>query len=264
VTSPEDFGDLEERRLENLSDVLWESHRRAVPIRVSFLQVREEFGSHPGPLGEIVRKRYHHALDVYLLILAATASPPHRLHVNPDFWATLVRRPAQSLRNARLALYRSLDILDSLDLVRQETRLGMPTFQVLDESGKGELYFHPATKRERYLRLPHTYWEHGFDRLLDLPGKAVLLLARSSRPLGFTLPLARSMEWYGISADTLRRGMDELIRAKLVRYTKRDVPSPRAPRGTSVRRTYVLVGSMARTADAEDRSPPVSRTPMQY
>lgn len=245
MDSPELNG-LDERRLENLSEVFWESHRAAVPIREAFLQIRD-VEPEPGPLSEIVRKRYHHALDVYLLILAATASPPHRLHVNPDYWALLVRRPSQSLRNARLAVYRSLEILDSLDLVRQETRLGMPTFQLLDESGSGELYFHPATRRERYLTLPHAYWEHALDRTLDLPGKAVLLLVRSFRPTGFTLPLARSMDWYGISADTLRRGMDELIRAKLVRYTKADVPSPRAPRGTTVRRTYILTGPMART-----------------
>ena len=242
---------LDAGRLQNLSEVFWESHRAAVPIREAFLQTRDDFGSEPGPLSEIVRKRYHHALDVYLLILAATSSPPHRLHVNPDFWALLVRRPPQSLRNARLALYRSLEILDSLDLVRQETRLGMPTFQLLDESGNGELYFHPATRHARYLTLPHSYWEHGLDRSLDLPGKAVLLLARSLRPSGFTLPLAHSMDWYGISSDTLRRGMDELIRAKLVRYTKKDVPSPRAPRGTSVRRTYVLAGPVARTEDTK-------------
>lgn len=246
---PAELTDLNDRRLANLNEVFWQSHRAAVPIREAFLQIRG-VEPEPGPLSELVRNRHHHALDVYLLILAATASPPHRLHVNPDFWALLARRPSQSLRNARLALYRSLEILDSLDLVRQETRLGMPTLRLLDESGSGELYVHPATRHERYLTLPHAYWEHELDRTLDLPGKAVLLLARSLRPTGFTLPLARSMEWYGISSDTLRRGMDELVRAKRVRYGKADVPSPRAPRGTTVRRTYILTRPLARTDDA--------------
>lgn len=31
----------------------------------------------------------------------------------------------------------------------------MPTFQLLDESGSGELYFRPATRHARYLTLPH-------------------------------------------------------------------------------------------------------------
>jgi hypothetical protein len=235
----------QDARSENLSQLFWDSHRTAVPIRESFLQIRGERAV-PGPLGKIVRGRYHHALDVYLLILAATASPPHRLYVNADFWAALVRRPSQSHRNARLALYRSLDILISLDLIQQETRLGVPLIQLLSESGNGDLYIHPAKLRERYITLPHVYWENGLDHTLKLPGKAVLLLARSLRPDGFTLPLAHAAAWYGISPDTLHRGMHELVQAKVARYTAADISSPEAPRGTTVRRTYRLVGAMAR------------------
>ncbi len=242
-----DIGALEEARAHNLRDVLYGTRRVAVPIRVSFLQIRGT-PPEPGPLAEIVRKRYHHALDLYLLILAATPVAPHRLFVNPDFWATLVRRPLQSRRAARLALSRSLEVLGSLDLVKRETRLGVPLIQLLEESGGGELYTHPAERGQRYITLPHQYWEEGFDRTLDLPGKAVLLLARSLRPRGFTLPLAHAKEWYGISADTLRRGMNELVQARLVRYSASDVPAPKAPRGTTVRRLYTLAGAMARSA----------------
>lgn len=64
---------LDDGRLQNLIEVFWESHPAAVPIREAFLQTRDDFGPAPGPLSEIVRKRYHHALDVYLLILAATS-----------------------------------------------------------------------------------------------------------------------------------------------------------------------------------------------
>src|SRR5436853_507810 len=82
----------------------------ALPLRESFLQLR---GSppEPGPFSELVRGRHHHALDLYLLVVAATAQPPHQLHVHPDFWAVILRRPNQSLRNSRLAVYRSFDIL---------------------------------------------------------------------------------------------------------------------------------------------------------
>lgn len=245
---------LDEERLASLSEIFWDSHRNAVPIRGAFLQIRYEAGSEPGPLSALVRGRHHHAFDVYAHMLSAAASPPHRLHINPDFWALLARRPSQSRRNARLALYRSLDILESLNLIWPETRLGMPTFQLLDESGNGELYVHPAKRHERYITLPHSYWLTGLDRMLDLPGKAVLLLARSLRPSGFTLPLARSMDWYGLSRDTLRRGIDELVTAGVIRYGKKDVPAPQAPGGTSVRRTYVLVGAMARTQPAEAKT----------
>jgi len=198
----------------------------------------------PGPLSEIVRGRYHHSLDVYLLVLAATARPPHELHVSPDFWAVLLRRPSQSLRNSRLAVYRSLETLEDLNLLWRETHLGAPRYQLLNEGGTGDRYLHPAKVGDRYLTLPHAYWLSGLDRRLDLPGKVVLLLARSLRRY-FTLPLANAMSWYGISADTLRRGMDELVKVGVVRYQRSDVPTPKAPRGTTIRRMYTLVGSMA-------------------
>jgi hypothetical protein len=244
--------DLESDRRANLAELLLASRRDAVPIRERFLQIRGD-PPEPGPLSELVRGGYDHALDVYLLILAATSSPPHRLYINPDFWALLTRKRSQSLRNARRVLYRSLDALSDLELIRQETHLGVPLYRILDESGSGNAYFHPATRGDRYLTLPHAYWERGFDRRLELPGKVVLLLARSLKPESFTLPLANAMQWYGVSPDTLRRGMDELVKAKLVRYTKEDVASAKAPRGTVVRRTYTLLGPVAHKKPAQRR-----------
>jgi hypothetical protein len=234
---------LEQERERALAELLASSHHAALPLRESFLQVRGT-PPEPGPFSEFVRGRHHHALDVYLLVLAATAQPPHQLHVNLDFWAVLLRRPDQSLRNSRLAVYRSFDILNELNLLWPESHLGALRYQLLNEGGRGDRYLHPAKTGDRYFTLPHAYWIRGLDRKLDLPGKAVLLLARSLRRY-FTLPLANATPWYGISADTLRRGMDELVKARLVRYQKTDVPTPKAPRGSAVRRTYTLIGPMA-------------------
>jgi hypothetical protein len=234
---------LEEERAQGVRELLRDSHHGAVPIRESFLQTRGA-PPEPGPLSEIVRQRRHHALDLYLFVLAATARPPHQLHVNPEFWARLMRRPDQSLRNSRLAVWRSFETLDELGLLWQETHLGAPRFQLLREDGGGDPYIHPAKTGDRYFTLPHGYWTRGFDRTLDLPGKVVLLFARS-RGRYFTLPLANAKRWYGISPDTLRRGMDELVRAKVVHYEKATVPASAAPRGTTVRRTYTLIGPLA-------------------
>jgi hypothetical protein len=250
-----DLAALEEARGEYLRQVLGGTRRTAVPIREAFLQIRGK-RPEPGVLSDFVKDQSEHALDLYLLILAATPAPPYRLFLNTDFWATLLRRDDQSRRNARLALRRSVSALVSLDLIVNETRLGVPLVQLLDESGSCELYHHPGKKGDRYITLPHSYWQEGLDRRLSLRAKAVLLIARSLRPEGFTLPLAHSREWYGLSADTLRRGMDELVKARLVRYTSADVPAPSAPHGTSVRRTYVLAGSMARTKPPPGRRPP--------
>jgi hypothetical protein len=235
--------DLDEHRAHLLLELLGASHHNALPIRESFLQLRGA-PPEPGPLSEIVRGRHHHTLDLYLLVLAATARPPHKLHVNAEFWALLLRRPSQSLRNARIAVSRSFETLERLNLLSRESQVGAPRYQVLNEGGTREQYVHPAKTGSRYFSLPHAYWENGLDRRLDLPGKVVLLLARSLRRY-FTLPLANAPAWYGFSSDTLRRGMDQLVRARVVRYQKSDVPLAIAPRGTTVRRTYTLVGAMA-------------------
>ncbi len=234
---------LEEERERALGDLLAHSHHGTLPLREAFLQMR---GSppQPGPFSELIRGRHRHALDTYLLVVAATAAPPHELHVNPDYWSLLLRRPDQSLRNSRQAVYRSFGILQDLALLSSETHLGALRYRLLDEGGRGDRYVHPAKAGDRYFTLPHAYWGLGLDRKLDLPGKAVLLLARSLRRY-FTLPLANASSWYGISSDTLRRGMDELVRARVVRYQRANVPTPKAPRGTTVRRTYTLVGPMA-------------------
>lgn len=249
----------EDDRLHRIVDLLRGTHRSIVPIRESFLQMRGTPPT-PGPLSALVRGKHQHALDVYLLLHAAAVSPPYWLNPNPDYWAVLTQRPGQSFRNARLAFHRSLGTLASLDLIRVEASQRSPLVQLLDESGKGDTYFHPSKTGDRYLTLPHRYWLDGLDRRLDLAGKAVLLLARSLRPKDFTLPLANAFLWYGISPQTLRRGMRRLIDLQLVSYTPTVVPAANAPEGTTIRRTYTLVGSMARTPGGE-RPPDESTNP---
>ncbi len=224
----------------------WDSHRDAVPIREALLQIRGT-PVRPGVLADLVRHGNEHALDLYLLLRIPLSAPPFQLEVNADYWAPLAGRTSQSRRNARLAMYRSLDRLESLALIRRETRGSRSRVELLDESGNGDPYVHPARRDERYIKLPHSYWTLGFDRKLKLPGKTVLLLSLSLSPKGFTLPLAHSTDWYGISAPSLKRGMDELVRARLVRYQTTEVPATNTPDGiTALRRTYLLAGPMDR------------------
>ncbi|MDX6450674.1 MAG: hypothetical protein QOH16_723 [Gaiellaceae bacterium] len=238
------FLDQEERG-QALIELFRDSHREAVPLRETFLQRRGD-PPDPGPLSRLVSGGHHHALDLYLLIHAATATPPHQIAINSRFWTQLVARPDQSERSARRALERSLDTLEWLELIRPVTRLGVPVVELLDEYGWGDRYVHPANQGARYFTIPHAYWLAGFDQSLSLRAKAMLLIARSLKPHGFTLPLAKSQQWYGISPDTMRRGMKELVSAGLARYQANVVDAPKAPRSTAVRRVYILVGAVAR------------------
>ena len=129
-------------RLKLLGQLCWDSHRDAVPIREAFLQIRAP-KVRPGILGDLVRRGDEHALDLYLLLRIPLSAPPFQLEVDPDYWGLLARRPAQSRRNARLAIYRSLDRLESLALLRRDTRGSRSRVVLLDESGNGDLYVIP-------------------------------------------------------------------------------------------------------------------------
>ena len=147
---------------------------------------------------------------------------------------------------ARVALARSIDTLQDLRLISKLTQASDPVLQLLDERGNGRPYVHPARAHERYLTLPHAYWYQGYDLKLNLAGKATLLISRSLRPDTFTLPLVNAPIWYGLSADTLRRGMQQLVRLHLASYVPSLVESNTSPAGKTVRRHYTLKGVMVR------------------
>jgi hypothetical protein len=68
-----------------------------------------------------------------------------------------------------------------------------------------------CSRNERYFKIPFGYWldAEGWHTTLSLRGKAALLIALSL-PSPFILPTERAPAWYGISADTLERGLYEL------------------------------------------------------
>jgi len=75
----------------------------------------------------------------------------------------------------------------------------------LHEAGDGEPYAYP---QKEYFKLPFAYWtdEEAWYVSLSFAAKATLLVALSLRP-PFVLPAERAPAWYGLSADTVDRGL---------------------------------------------------------
>ena len=107
------------------------------------------------------------------------------------------------------------------------------------EDASGVQYVHPSRAREAYFKLPYAYWLDGWNVKLDLPAKAMLLIAMSLED-GFVLPVEKAKQWYGISADTAARGLKTLADEELL--TSRGVrkKAPLAPLGFSYDRRYTL------------------------
>jgi hypothetical protein len=114
---------------------------------------------------------------------------------------------------------------------------------LLQEDGSGLPYQHPG-KAGRYFRLPHEYWLAGWCDKLDLTAKAVLLILLSRRP-GEELPQERAPTWYGVSADSVGRGLSTLKDHELVRVTVNKKQAPLSPIGVTWERRYTLVEPFA-------------------
>jgi len=115
---------------------------------------------------------------------------------------------------------------------------------LLREDGSGAPYAHPGEgsgsgKRDPYLQLPFAYWLDGYYDRLQLPAKAMLLIALSL-PRRFPLPAERAPDWYGISASTAERGLRELRNEGLLRTEREAKSAPLAPEGYTLVNFYTL------------------------
>ncbi|MCY4193403.1 MAG: hypothetical protein OXF04_03790 [bacterium] len=75
--------------------------------------------------------------------------------------------------------------------------------------------------------------------LLKLPELTFLVIGLSNRN-GFSLPLERCPDYYGISADTLYRGSTGLRSYQLLDTQKHRITAPLAPEGFTFENIYTL------------------------
>ena len=130
--------------------------------------------------------------------------------------------------------------LEQLQLIRSERDGSLRRIYLLDDGGTGKPYAHGGGPgRFDYLKLPHSYWLDGWSSQLDLAGTAVLLIALSL-PNTFILPQEHGGRWYGISRDTIRRGVRELVDTELLSVHVTHKRAPLSPTGVTEQRRYTL------------------------
>jgi hypothetical protein len=226
--------------LETKEELLRKSQRKTkeLPIRNTFVQKGTRSKPVPSTLSILVGSHDVLALDLYLLTLAAASAPPYALI-----------QPARTLARALgpkpvgvPTISKAWTRLEGLGLISRGKRSGrLATISLHREDGSGEPYTHPgaAAARERYFKMPFAYWLDGFDEILSLPAKAMLLIALSLSD-DFYLPYEKAKPWYGLSAETAEKGLRELERRKLIEYRKEYKRAPLAPLGYTEHRTYRL------------------------
>lgn len=223
----------------------------AVPLRRSFLQQDSPQGLTPGPLATLVRHGDRRGLDLYLLLKAVASSAPYNSHRGAGVWARALRHTGVTADERSITKIWSR--LEQLRLIARSRYGRLADITLLREDGSGAEYVHPSKEKHAYLQLPVAYWlddESRWCETLSLPGKAVLLIAHSLRP-GFALPVEKTPEWYGISADTAQRGLAELVRRGALKRARTPKKAPLAPQGFTYDSRYTLQGVFARTTEGD-------------
>lgn len=213
----------------------------SVPIRKTFLQQGTGQVRTPGPLAKLCTNHDDRALDLYLLVLAiATSSEPYTASLPAATWARMLGLSDSD--NAKQAVSKTLRRLVDHKLIARDGREGRQArFVLLNEAGDGSTYTRPTTAADRWLPLPYSYWSGGWHRTLSLPGKVALLIALSLND-GFPLPGERGPAWYGISADTVQRGLAELVDRSLLEVDSQLRLEPLSATGYTEERHYTLIG----------------------
>lgn len=207
------------------------SKRDAIPIRNDFVQRRagKDSKSQPGPLSQLVKHRDKRALVLYLLVRTLASTSPWDASLPAATWARALDLNGDS-KSARSAVSKAIGRLRDLGLIETTRRGRRSEITVLHESGNGKAYFHPGGSEGFYFKLPHEFFTQRWHERLDLPAIAMLLVLLH-RPPGEPLPVRKVETWYGISAATAERGLQQLREHNLVTSNWVQKPDPLDARG---------------------------------
>lgn len=206
---------------EQIEAIIEKSQRMRVPLRNAFVQKGTGSDSVPGPLSKIVRHHDELLLDLYLLVVMAATKEPHDVIVPAGTWVRALA-PNEAVTTVRVS--RALARLEKLRLIRRRRVGRLSALTLLKEDGSGDAYTRPIEAGDFWFQVPVEYWYQGWHRKLSFAAKAMLLIGLQRGP-GFTLPARKAARWYGISADTVERGLAELESNGLLEHTwgwKRD------------------------------------------
>ncbi len=172
-------------------------------------------------------------------------------------WARALNAGGSS---AATRVYRNLDWLEKEKLVYVDRSRRIGRITLLREDGSGQPYHHPGSKvpgqsqaEGNYLQLPTAFWTERWHQRLSLPAKAVLLIALSLSD-DFCLLQERAPEWYGISADSLGRGLRTLRDEGLLSTRAVRKAAPLTSQGHTIQLHYTLQHPFGPRGRARNRS----------
>jgi hypothetical protein len=208
----------------------------SVPVHKVFVQHKVGKLAQPGPLANFVTAGRERALDLYLLLLLRSAGHPHKVVLPAGVWARAVGLGSSATASG--AISKQWAWLEEQQLISRNRRGSRAEITVRREDASGHDYL-PGQQGGPWLRLPFAYWEENWFGKLDLPAKAVLVIGLSLLD-DFYLPQEKGPEWYGLSPDSLGRGLRTLKSHGLLTERVLQKKAPGAPQGFTRQHYYTL------------------------
>lgn len=227
---------------ETVEAIVQSSKRKeATPLRRVFLQWKEERRSTPGPLASFVTASDRAGLLLYLLALTKASSAPWDVSLPAPVWARALGFAEPTGTTACGRVSKAWTRLVEKNLVTRSKNGRLGKFTLLCEDGSGKPYNSPITD---YFRLPLALWTCGkkekrWFEILNLPELTFLIIALGHKER-FSLPAERGPAYYGISADTIERGVRGLKKKGLLDVHKDYKKAPLAPEGYTFENRYGL------------------------
>jgi hypothetical protein len=179
----------------------------SAPIRRALLQAPGKRNT-PGPMHQFVSGRRDLALDLYLLLHCGAAAAPFDVVMPAMAWARALNRP-QTL-TSETTVSKNWTWLEEHQLVRSERSQRLRKVYLLKEDGSGAEYVRPsAGDGHGYFSLPFEFFTDRWHERLTLRAKATLLICLAQQP-PFELRTEHATHRYGLSPDSMQRGLDEL------------------------------------------------------
>jgi hypothetical protein len=213
--------------------------RSGVALRHGFVHVPTPGGG-PGPMKAFLRR--DGALDLFLLVLLIASRGSHTVELPLAVWSRALGRGDDEA--AETWASKTLTFIAKQGLLASKRSGRLRQLIVLDDAGRRIAYTPPSGKggaHEWFIRVPLEYWRQGWHKQLSLPAKATLLVCLT-RPPEFDLPLRQNAAWFGVSQDTLAKGLAELQDRELLAARKVSKKAPGLRHGYTVAHHYALIG----------------------
>lgn len=216
-----------------------EQQRRKTSIRSSLLQ-GPPGNRRPGRLRLFVRDRRLFALQLYLLLHCMARGDPWDYALPAASWARALDKVNPG---AEATVSRSWAWLSDQGLVVTEREPRQLRAFLRDEATGAKRTRPKGGSTDPFFYLPFAFFTDAWHSRLSLPGTVVLLIALdlSKYEPWFELRTERSSVYYDISADTLRRGLDELQEHALLRVEPRLVREAKSRTGVVQVNAYALL-----------------------